>query len=574
MNKKHLIDKILPYGSRRRRLTKKILLKTFSALRIKSSIVQNPGQLAVANELNPWDFVIDKKVVILTTKHCLFIADLIADCCKKVNIGYEIIFEQPQNGFSQQQHIVICPQMFPALPERYVAFQMEQSVSSRWFTDDYFARLKKAEAIFDYSLTNIKFLEEHGVELRKIFYLPIDFRHDAGRQHNNIPKEYDVIFYGDNECERRKRVLERLGSKFKLKIINNLFGEELYRELSKAKVIVNIHYYEGALLETTRLYECISLGTSALVSEKSVDFAEHDELKPFVDFVDIDDLDAFEQAVSRYIAEPAVLEEKISSMEAHKKEKRHTAFEYYFLRFLLATDNIHFDDFYANAADYIHFDNDFWCLGLPEYIERKKSFMDSNQYDIAYFPGLRHFFGWVGCGMSYKFMLRKAKEMKLDSVTICEDDVLFDEDFLPKMAVIREYLSKLPNWDLFSGLIADVNPATVVSRVDDYEGLRFVTLDKMTSTVLNIYNRQFLEKLETWDSDNREAETNTIDRFIENLGNTVIVTTNPFLVLCKDELTSTLWGFTNDTYNNMICQSNKKMLNKIKAFQNEAATKS
>lgn len=71
------------------------------------------------------------------------------------------------------------------------------------------------------------------------------------------------------------------------------------------------------------------------------------------------------------------------------------------------------------------------------------------------------------------------------------------------------------------------------------------------------------------DSDNRDAETNTIDRFIENLGNTVIVTTNPFLVLCKDELTSTLWGFTNDTYSNMICQSNKKMLDKINAFQNQ-----
>ena len=569
MKKKQIVDKILPYGSRRRRLIKKILLKTFSTLRINSKMLQNSGQLTFTNELNPWDFVIDKKIVILTTKHCLFIAELIADCCKKVNIAYEIIFEQPENGFSQQQHIVICPQMFPILPARYVAFQMEQSVSSRWFTEDYFARLKQAEAIFDYSLTNIKFLEEHGIELRKVFYLPIDFRHDCNQQYRQIPKEYDIVFYGDNECPRRKRILERLGSKFKLKTINNLFGDELYQELAKAKVIVNIHYYEGALLETTRLYECISLGTSAIVSEKSVDFADHDALKPFVDFVDIDDVDAFEEAVSKYIANPSLLDEKLQSMAAKQKEKEHTAFEYYFLRFLLATDNIHFDDFYANAAGYIHFDNDFWCLGLPEYIDRKNSFMSSNKYGIAYFPGLRHFFGWVGCGMSYKFMLRKAKEMGLESVTICKDDVLFNEDFSEKLTVIQKYLREQSEWDLFSGLIADVNPATVVSKVDDYEGLRFVTLDKMTSTVLNIYNKKFLEKLETWDSDNRDAETNTIDRFIENLGNTVIVTTNPFLVLCKDELTSTLWGFTNDTYSNMICQSNKKMLDKINAFQNQ-----
>ena len=85
-------------------------------------------------------------------------------------------------------------------------------------------------------------------------------------------------------------------------------------------------------------------------------------------------------------------------------------------------------------------------------------------------------------------------------------------------------------------------------------------------TVFNVYNKQFLEKLEEWDSDNRDASINTIDRFIENLGNTIIITTNPFLVLCKDELTSTLWGFTNDTYNSMICQSNRKISDKINEF--------
>lgn len=568
MKIKTLIDEILPYGSRRRNVTKNILAKIFSKLNINCNIFckANNGHVSLSNGGNPCDFAIDQKLVILTTRHCMIIADLIADSCKKVGIEHEIILEKPKCGFSNQQHIVICPQMFPTLPKKYVAFQMEQSVSSRWFTEDYFEQLKQAEAVFDYSLVNIKFLEEHGIELSKIFYLPIDFRHNFNRHYRNISKEYDVVFYGDNECERRQRILKRLSSKFNVRIVNNLFGEELYKELAKARVIINIHYYEGALLETTRLYECISLGTSAIVSEKSVDFDEHDELRNFVEFVDIGDVDALERAVSKYIEQPAVLKETLSNMDIQRSGKKHTAFDYYFLRFLLATDNISFDNFYDNAADYIRFDNDFWCLGLPEYIERKKSFMNSNKYGINYFPGLRHFLGWIGCGMSYKFMLRKAKDMDLDSVTICEDDVLFGEDFLQKIPIIRKYLNNTSSWDLFSGLIADVNPNTVISKVDDYDGIRFITMDKMTSTVFNVYNKQFLEKLEEWDSDNRDADTNTIDRFIENLGNTIIITTNPFLVLCKDELTSTLWGFTNDAYTSMIDQSNRKMSDKINNF--------
>ncbi|MSU08100.1 methyltransferase type 11 [Veillonellaceae bacterium WCA-693-APC-5D-A] len=568
MKIKTLINEILPYGSRRRTATKKTLLKIFSVLNINCDFLEKigNGKVSLSSGGRPCDFTIDQKLVILTTRHCMIIADLIGDCCKKVGIEYEIIIEKPKCGFSDQQHIVICPQMFTMLPEKYVAFQMEQSVSSRWFTDEYFEQLKKAEAVLDYSLVNIKFLEEHGIELSKIFYLPIDFRYNFNRKYRDIKKEYDVVFYGDNECERRQKILKRLSDKFNVRVVNNLFGEELYKELAKARVIVNIHYYEGALLETTRLYECISLGTSAIVSEKSVDFDEHDELRHFVEFVDIDDVDALERTVSKYIEQPSLLTETLSNMDIQRSEKKHTAFDYYFLRFLLATDNINFDNFYDNAADYIRFDNDFWCLGLPEYMERKQSFVSINKYGINYFPGLRHFLGWVGCGMSYKFMLRKAKEMDLESVTICEDDVLFCDDFLQKMATIRKYLHKTSNWDLFSGLIADVNPNTVISKVDDYDGIRFITLDKMTSTVFNVYNKQFLEKLEEWDSDNRDASINTIDRFIENLGNTIIITTNPFLVLCKDELTSTLWGFTNDTYNSMICQSNRKISNKIDEF--------
>ncbi len=38
----------------------------------------------------------------------------------------------------------------------------------------------------------------------------------------------------------------------------------MYNIICQARVVVNIHYYDGALLETPRICECISLGVPVL----------------------------------------------------------------------------------------------------------------------------------------------------------------------------------------------------------------------------------------------------------------------------------------------------------------------
>lgn len=65
-------------------------------------------------------------------------------------------------------------------------------------------------------------------------------------------------------------------------------------------MVVNLHYYEGALLETTRIYECLSLGVP-LVSETSVDRAEHAALDGAVRFVPVGDLPALLQALDEVL---------------------------------------------------------------------------------------------------------------------------------------------------------------------------------------------------------------------------------------------------------------------------------
>ncbi|WHF36669.1 GT99 family glycosyltransferase N-terminal domain-containing protein [Aeromonas salmonicida] len=502
------------------------------------------------------------ELVILTTAHCGYLAELMCASLKKVNIQAVVQYQIPEDGYLDVLHIVICPQMFNVLPGQYIAYQLEQSVSSRWFTEDYLARLENSLAIFDYSLKNIAFLQDKGLSYRQIYHLPVGFlpREIA----NPVAETVDVLFYGDINNDRRRDYVAELKKHFSVKIINDLFGESLYFEMAKAKVIVNIHYYEGALLETTRIYECLSQN-KIIVSEESADMDEHSALLPLVDFVPINDIGKMVDRVRYWVDDDVRRSERCVQLRKACVETP-DMFAYYFLRAFLAHDLITYEQFYTAVGDSISFDSDMVCLGLPETVSRRADFDSDNNYGIQYFPGLRHRLGWVGCGLSYKFLLHRAKDIGLERIMICEDDIQFPENFSSHLASVNEYLDSRKDWDLFSGLIANLHQDTNILECVEYDEQKYVTIDKMTSTVMNIYSRDFYENLLGWDDRNHDAKTNTIDRYIESRSDLHVITTPKFLVGHKEELDSTLWGFNNRTYREMISESEKLLGLKLDEF--------
>ena len=502
---------------------------------------------------------------ILTTKHCIFVAELIKRNLEKAGFPAGIIFEAPATGFEDSLHFVICPQIFTSLPGTYIAFQMEQSVSSRWFEESYLRTLENSYAIFDYSTLNVQFLQDKGLSLKQVYYTPISYIPDYATT-APVAKEYDILFYGDANNERRQKYLAALKSKYKTKVISNIFGKTLYNEIAKAKLIVNIHYYEGALLETTRIYECLSKD-ALIVSESSSDIEEHNNLQNIVDFTKIGDINEMMAHVDYWLADDARREQKIA-LNREALRAAPDEFEYYFQRFLLATDHIDFDTFYDIAGHNIEFKTDYVCLGLPESTERRKDFEKDNKTGFQYFPGLRHSAGWIGCGLSYKFILRKAYEQKFKNITVCEDDVEFLDGWKARFDQIHEHLeSQQKDWDIFSGLIANLHADTNIRAIEKFDEFELIHIDKMTSTVLNTYNASVFPKVIKWDENFRDPYKNTIDRFIENQSNIDVITTAPFLVGHKEELMSTLWGFQNSQYTDMIAASTLLLQEKVSAFK-------
>ena len=454
---------------------------------------------------------------------------------------------------------------FPAL---YIVVQMEQTVSSRWFNDDYYEKLQNSCAIFDYSLENIDFYQQGKYKdiYSRVYYLPVDSYPGFAATETKPEKEYDVVFYGDaKSCERRRNILDELSKEFKVKICSEVFGEDVYHEIRKAKVLLNIHYYEGALLETTRLYETLSLHTCVIVSEDSKDKGERQRLEGLVDFAEIGNVEALKEKIRYWISHDREREEKIKA-NREILDSRPNAFTFFFQRFMLACDQIDFNRFYGMCGNYVTLESDRICLSMPESTVRRRSFDASNKYGFTVFPGLRHYKGWVGCGLSYKMIFTKAHEAGMEEVMICEDDVIFPEDFAEQIDRIQAFLHSRPRWSVFSGLIADVGKVTAVTEREKTGDASILKIDHMVSTVFNIYNKEMFRHFMEWNEQNRDVHKNAIDRYLENKDLAIYVRV-PFLVGHDEELDSSVWGFSNVAYIDWIKNSENKLLEMAEEFQ-------
>lgn len=520
-----------------------------------------------------------RHVGVMATPHTLFVAHLLAQALHKAGITVDVMTEPPAEGFGLDGYFVVCPQMFKHLPpgEKRIVFQMEQSVSPRWFTPEYLHTLENSLAVLDYAQANLQFLEKRGIAYPHTFLVPVGGFAGYGTylRHNNLQPQgvdapCDVLFYGDANAPRRQQLLEAVGERFQLRIVGNLFGPELHRAIASARVVVNLHYYEGALLETTRIYECLSLGVP-VVSETSVDQAEHTALDGAVRFVPVGDLPALLQALDEVLnASPQQSAAAQFDREA-VVEASQARFEFMLYRMLLARRWLDYTQFQALTST-TPLPGPRLALSLPETTARRAMFVSHQMPGVQVFDGVRYSPGWIGAALSYKYLAQQALAAQWPQLEVMEDDVLFLPDYVEHKAVVDAYLAQRSGqWDVFVGLIAIMHPDTRVLGVERQGGLVFITIDRMISMVHNIYAPTVLRLLAQWDERHADPETNTIDRYLQTQSQLRVVTTLPFLVGHHEELHSSLWGIQNSQYAEIIAKAQSELEAKVRAFEQNAS---
>ncbi|WP_426341198.1 methyltransferase domain-containing protein [Pseudoduganella sp. S-14] len=488
---------------------------------------------------------------VMATAHTLFIGHLIASRLRAHGWEADVMTSEPA-GFPHDMYVVICPQMFKKLPpgEKRIAYQMEQSVSSRWFTADYLHMLENSLAVLEYALVNIEFMAGKGIAYPHVHYLPVGA--DASyMQHLPAPEKlYDVLFYGDpNSSPRRRAMLDTLRQHFDVRVCSEVFGLEMIEEIRRARVVINLHYYENALLEMPRIQECLSLGVP-VVSESSQDQAEYPDLAGAVAFFEEGDeagmVDTVRAALKQGFAPAAVSQAALLGA---------TRFTFMFDRFLTAMNFLSPSKIAGDGLP-LPADAARIALSMPETIARRRIFEANRPDGCVVFDGVRLRPSWVGCGLSYANLARHALKSDIERLTVLEDDALLPPDFEDKMRTVHAYLdAKGDQWDVFAGVIASLHPDVRVLNVETFQGMRFVTIDRMISMVCNVYSRKALGVLAAWNPEHRDDQTNTIDKYLERQASLRVVVALPFLVGHREEVFSTLWGIQNTQYSDMIAAS-------------------
>ena len=523
---------------------------------------------------------------ILATAHTQFVAHALAQVLRKAGFEVSLLQDVPAEGFGLDMYIVVCPQMFKQLPpgEKRIVFQMEQSVSPRWFTDEYLAILENSLSAWDYAPANLAFLETKGIRYPHTFLVPIggveaysQLLQDCGEPAlPAVEPSCDVLFYGDVNAPRRQEMLQALQRHFSVRIEGNLFGDALRQAVRQARVVVNIHYYEGALLETTRVYECLSLGTP-VVTESSADIHQHAALldNPALRVTPVGDAQAMVLAVQEMLQQqaqaPALVQQGLTDELARSGQQ----FEFMVLRALYALGRIDTVQWEALTVSQ-PLPGRCMVLSMPETVRRRAHFVEQTlpglQTEVAVFDGVRYSPGWLGCAMSYQYLARKALQTGVAQLEIMEDDVEMPPDYAQRRARVDGWLAAHDGqWDIFAGLIAKIHPGTQVLEVMEQDGETFVVLDRMTSMVHNIYAKPALEALSEWNSSIRDPHTNTIDSYLQGRAQMRVVTTLPFLVAHTTDMDSSLWGINNQEYLAVIYKAEQDLRQLVERFKQAQA---
>jgi GR25 family glycosyltransferase involved in LPS biosynthesis len=502
-----------------------------------------------------------KTLCIVCTFHTNIIAEVIESALTGTRFSVTILNEMPVE-FSSDLYIVVAPQMFKKLPprNRCFMFQVEQVRASKWANAAYRELLKNSLGVLDYSTDNISDLIEHGLNIKQLYHVPIQ---PFQKIHSKpAHRDIDVLFYGAAGSKRREVYLNMLSKRFNLHVENNLFGKEMSMLLSRTKVAVNIHYYENALLETTRISEVLSHGAS-VVSETAVNQSEHDDLADHVTFVTSGDVDSFVDHV----------ESQLSAWNGPKLiEPREDVFstKFMLLRAFHGCGVLSFDEF-SEATSKTELPSKRLVLGLPEEQSRQKSAQSNLLSGFCAFPALRHVIGWKGCAQSYKYIASKARSSGFNRIAICEDDAVFSSGASERLDIIYRYLDQSETtWDVFSGLLTDLHVDATISKVNHFESETLVHLNSVIGMVFGVYNSSAISILADFEFTGESRSRHTIDRYFEASKPRCVTTLVP-LAMQSPLLMSTLWPLENNAMNEMIAQSQARLGEKVGYFLSSQA---
>ena len=509
---------------------------------------------------------------IAAPRHCDYIVDWLTAIFSSTGIS-TIRYKNPADmvdyATGTAHNLIISPQIYDKLPNRYSVFQVEQLTSDRWLNEAYINALRQSEYILDYSVYNLNILRNLGLEEQRLYYCPIGMKKKDIETTGWEERDISFLFYGDPSSPRRAKILNKLSEHIPITICSEVFGEELELHLKRSKYVLNIHFYEKALLETTRICQSLSLGAN-VISEHSLNDDEfHGIYSNGLITIDLEKKSTH-KILQQLLDDPLILRTDKSNHESsssasgniHNCHWKDTKQVYHVARFLLEANLINYESFKQLSLESIDSNKlkKGIVLTLPEssrYTEAKKL---ATRLDLALFHGVKYNPGWRGCGLSYKLIGEACKAFDISTFTCLEDDCKIESDSHGNLQRLHSTAKTQNEIDLTSGIISDISNGSIVklAEFNQESGSLVVQTNRVTSTLYNIYESKCLDLLAKWPLNSGLGSMLTIDRWLE-IHNLVCITTYPYLADQASHLASSISGNPNSMQCTMIKRSEERI---------------
>ena len=137
------------------------------------------------------------------------------------------------------------------LPAETIIYNSEQiDDKSTWIDGPYMDLLRRC-TVWDYSEANIARLQQRGVN--NVRFVPLGYVPQLTRIPAVATQDIDVLFYGAIN-ERRKNILEALIARgLRIEFLAGVYREERDHYIARAKVVLNMHYYDASVFEIVRV---------------------------------------------------------------------------------------------------------------------------------------------------------------------------------------------------------------------------------------------------------------------------------------------------------------------------------
>lgn len=236
----------------------------------------------------------------------------LSDALTMMNVDHDRVqFHSGEIVDDENIYIIVGVHLYTKFPRNYIVLQCEQPGSHWMYDKSLYEKFENSMGLWEISpKLNNKWrtttsYKSYFVPTR----IPMGIFIDSGcGDLKPVKQDIDILFYGGKHPKRVE--MERiLRQKFTKKNIVfryfNLFGEERERMIPRAKLVLNMHYWPQASLETHRI-EYLMARSKCVVTERSMDPELDSEYENAVVFTQYDKMP---EVIDRLLKNPEKIEQ-------------------------------------------------------------------------------------------------------------------------------------------------------------------------------------------------------------------------------------------------------------------------